>query len=217
MVTDVWTSECGQYRVAHYPPTRWFIGRYYSLVYASGAKPSWVFTERQGPYRTQQAAMKAALRHKRAWTKFVRLSHKKGKRIGRLAKLNQRYRQVLKRLPIWAMKEADPSLLKLQFPGPGRHAPTETSRTFSIGQGESPTATTGRASNAAATEASSTKTTTKGRARRAKAPAKAPKEPAKPSTKPRSTSGKQPSKRGAPKKPSGKAASKSSPKKKGKR
>ena len=79
----------------------------------------WEFAVHRRPYRTFEAAVKACEFNRRLWTKFVRLSHARGRRVERLKALDARGRRgrahVLGAMPVWAEEQAEPGLIQLQF------------------------------------------------------------------------------------------------------
>lgn len=103
------------------------------------------FTGRRGTYKTFEAAAKAVKSHRYRWRRFISLGKTKGRRDGRLRLLtkkqldtlhrmmldkkgfpkkkiqNQRKRVEIEQsifgsLPLWIEKQADPGLVRMQFP-----------------------------------------------------------------------------------------------------
>ena len=116
-----WRSECGHYRITwrdefggvSVPP------RYHACVLS--VRPTqrdyefWGFAGPRRPFKTSKRASEVCSRNKRCWQRFVKLSHSKGNRIGRLSLLQTKAKDLLKQLPKWAHEQAEPNLIFMNF------------------------------------------------------------------------------------------------------
>jgi hypothetical protein len=113
-----WVSDCGFFRITFH--NNYGFRHYYACVKVESRNGVsdfvWDFAFRRGPHRTFKKAVESCEKSKRLWDAFIKLSHSKGRRDGKLLELRMRAPTVFFNLPLWVRKEADPSLIRMLFP-----------------------------------------------------------------------------------------------------
>lgn len=238
-----WKSDCGHYRIiwrseafgVELPP------RFYATVLTCGVeplfKPWWNFVDRRGPYKTFKKAVEDCERSKKLWGAFIELGEASGHRAERLRTLVNRSKLTFSSLPVWVHPQADPVLLRMLFPcAKDQNDQSDRIETsMSSDDGESPVTTQqnemtegsgpvspvkekgGSTETRITTASKDSSSPHDSGVNAAKEPVKAREKQSSRSTGKQSTGGKQKKPSGVRKKPSGKAASRNSRKKKGKR
>lgn len=232
-----WVSDCGFFRITW--TDLYGLKHYHACVKVecpTGFR--WDFALRRGPHKTFKKAVESCEKSVRLWEAFIKLSHSPGRRDGKLLTLRARAPEVFFYLPLWVRDKADSSLIQMLFACRSttnqsddtealKSADSSSSLPTPPPDSESSTLDSGPASCVGPTDGTTTKKTatsskdTSSRrstsAKPATEPAEAPKKRSKRSTTKTAKSTRKSYNAGVPKKPSVKAPSESSPKRKGKR
>jgi hypothetical protein len=112
----LWVSDCGDYRVSW--TDEYGFPHYYAAVRTErfDGKVWWNFVGRRGTYKTRKKAFEECERNKKLWEAFIKLSHSDGRRDTRLTTLKDRAPNVFTSLPVWVRPLAEPKLIEILFP-----------------------------------------------------------------------------------------------------
>lgn len=130
-----WYSGDKQYRITWRRESMGVavIPGYLVCVRCVGSTEFWDFAGRRGPYRSLNAAIKAARRHRKVWERAIELAG--GKRRGRADKLRSlklrakagkghKRHDIFSSLPCWVLKSCDERTLRILQQATATHVPT---------------------------------------------------------------------------------------------